>query len=77
MPIYFAIEYNTIGSIACTAIPRSELPAGSQATVDEYYQLCETESSHIWWPCDVLDPPICRCDGEMGARYHRRLGAPV
>jgi hypothetical protein len=61
----------------CTAIPQEELPSGSWATTVEYCVLCETGNSHPWWPCDVQNPPLCRChDDAIEIRRLRRLGAP-
>ena len=61
----------------CTAIPQEELPSGTWATTVEYCALCETGNGHPWWPCDVQNPPICRCHDALEIRRLRRLGAPT
>ena len=59
----------------CVPIPQDELPAGTYATIEAFCDLCEN-GTHFWWPCDVVDPPICRYNDEISVRRRRlRLGS--
>lgn len=48
--------------VACTAVPQSELPAGSWATLDDHCKFCV--EGRIWWPCNQ-DPALCICTGSL------------
>jgi len=57
----------------CVPIAQDDLPPGTYATSEAFCDLCET-GTHLWWPCDVVDPPICRCNDDISVR-RRRLGS--